>query len=322
MIIVYASSNHFIPKTITTNDSSALPSANWIDLLNPTKEEEQFIESFLRIDIPTKEEMQEIEPSNRLYKENDVLFMTATMTAKSESSEPQNEAVTFILIDDKLVTIRYIEPHAFSLFISRLPKLTADNHHAINLMIELLESTIDRLADIFERVGRNLDQFSQTIFHIQASDKKLNYKDFLQKIGVNGDLNTKAWESLASFNRLCSYFSNVMSVKLSDELQSRLNIVSRDIVALHDHVHFLSTKVNFLLDATLGMVNIDQNNIIKIFSIAAVIFLPPTLIASIYGMNFVTMPELKWHLGYPIAIGLMLISAWLPYQFFKLKKWL
>ncbi len=323
MITAYLSKNNFLPEVITQNNQALIQKASWVDLLHPTRDEETLIERLLDVDIRTREEMQGIEPSSRLYKENDTVFLTATMIAKSDSSEPKSDAITLILKDDKMITVRYIEPQAFSLFISQLPKLAHECHHATYLVIALLEATIDRLADISERVGRSLDDYSQTIFRTQTSEKiKLDYKQLLQELGSNGDLNAKAWESLVSFNRLNSFFGQAIASKFDEDMQSKLATLSKDIIALRDQVKFLTAKVNFLLDATLGMVNIEQNNIIKIFSIAAVIFLPPTLIASIYGMNFVAIPELSWGFGYPFSICLMLLSGWLPYKYFKVKKWL
>jgi magnesium transporter len=141
-------------------------------------------------------------------------------------------------------------------------------------------------------------------------------------MGANADLNTKVCESLVTFNRLIPFFSQMAGSRINDERLQRLGTLGKDINSLSDHAIFLSSKVNFLLDATLGMVNIEQNNIIKIFSVAAVIFLPPTLVASIYGMNFHIMPELEWHYGYVYALGMILLAAWLPYKYFKHKKWL
>ncbi len=323
MITAYLSQDKLIPEVITHKNQAILHDAIWVDLVHPSKKEEMLIEKLLDVDIRTREEMQGIEPSSRLYKENNTVFLTANMIAKSDSSEPKSDAITLILKDDKLITVRYIEPQAFSLFISQIPKLSLECHHATYLIIALLEATIDRLADISERVGRSLDDYSQTIFRTQASDKiKLDYKRLLQELGSNGDLNAKAWESLVSFNRLNSFFAQVVASKFDEDMQSKLATLSKDIAALRDQVKFLTSKVNFLLDATLGMVNIEQNNIIKIFSIAAVIFLPPTLIASIYGMNFHLIPELDWRFGYPLSVCLMLLSGWLPYKFFKIKKWL
>lgn len=325
MITMYLNQKGFPNEVLTPANQSLLQDSIWIDLLNPTKDEEMLIEKILGVDIPTKKEMQEIEFSSRLYKENDSLFMTVTMIAKSESSEPKSDAVTLILTKNKLITIRYIEPQAFAFFIARLKKLSFENHQATQLFIELLEASIARLADILEDVSHRLDDYSGLIFRpkkIERYPKKPNYKQHFQHIGANGELGTKIQESLVTFHRLIMFFQQASAEKSDAETQERLATLIKDIRSLRDYVGFLSGKVNFLLDATLGMVNIDQNNIIKIFSIAAVILLPPTLVASIYGMNFHFMPELSWRWGYPLSVLFMIFSAWLPYKYFKKKGWL
>ncbi len=326
MIVIYIPNQSGIqPVVINQENQALLKDALWIDLLSPTRAEEELVEKYLAVNIPTKEEMVEIELSSRLYKENSALFMTATMVAQSESTEPKIDAVTFILIEKQLITIRYIEPHSFKFFISHLNRLDIKEYKAEKILVGLLEATTDRLADILEKVSHKFDEISQMIFRPSESKQKstrLNYQLLLQDIGANGDLGTKARESLVSCNRLVSFFDQTYYQKLDQDLQSRLKIIMNDINSLSDYAMFISSKVNFLLDATLGMVNIEQNNIIKIFSVAAVVFLPPTLIASIYGMNFEYMPELHWAVGYPIVIVLMILSAWLPYQYFKKKKWL
>ncbi len=135
---------------------------------------------------------------------------------------------------------------------------------------------------------------------------------------------TKVRESLVSINRVLTYHTSVeqQDKKVTKEAKARTKVLYRDVVALTDQATFLSSKVNFLLDATLGLINLQQNQIIKIFSVAAVVFLPPTLVASIYGMNFTDIPELKWMFGYPWALGLMVLSAILPYLYFKRRRWL
>lgn len=325
MITVYLNQNKIQTDIITSENKYLLTDAIWIDLLNPTKEEELLVETILGIDIPTRKEMQEIEFSSRLYKENDSLFMTVTMIAKSDTPQPKSDAVTLILAVNKLITIRYIEPHAFALFISHLKKLSPQDYQAKNLLIELLDVSIDRLADILEDVSHHLDDYSQLIFRTRTNEKhqdKIDYKHHFQDIGASGELGAKVQESLITFNRLITFFLQNDSSKVDKDTKEKLITLTKDIRSLSDYVSFLSNKVNFLLDATLGMVNIEQNNIIKIFSIAAVILLPPTLVASIYGMNFQHMPELSWRWGYPLSILFMIVSAWLPYKYFKKKKWL
>jgi magnesium transporter len=323
MIITYLNQNNFQSQEITIENQTLLKEAIWIDLLSPSQEEESLVEQYLNLDIPTREEMVEIELSSRLYKENGVAFMTATMIAQAESADPKLDPVTFVLTQQQLITIRYIEPQSFKIACSHLKKREAPLIDATALLIELLDATINRLADTLELVGHRLDEYSKTIFQTHSNTaEKLDYRQLMQQIGANGDLNTKTRESLVTFNRLTAFFVQTAGTRIDSEGQLRLTTLSKDIASLSDHANFLSSKVNFLLDATLGMVNIEQNNIIKIFSVAAVIFLPPTLIASIYGMNFHFMPELTWKYGYVFSIGLILVAAWLPYKYFKYRKWL
>jgi magnesium transporter len=325
MIIGYFDDEFQKAHILTSVDEVELRKALWVDLLNPTLEEEIFVEKTLQLEIPTREEMREIELSSRLYKDNDALFMTVTMVAKSDTPTPSTDAVTLILTVNRLLTVRYIEPLSFAFLISRLNKLQLKSTTPLELFIQLLDASIDRLADILEKVSHGLDEYSQTIFNQNSSENnpgKPDYRHHLQTIAKSGDLTTKVQESLITFNRLITFFVQTVSPPLDPSQHSRLIMLGKDINSLSDYVNFLSAKINFLLDATLGMVNIEQNNIIKIFSIAAVIFLPPTLVASIYGMNFHHMPELALRWGYPLAIGMMLLAGWLPYKFFKMKKWL
>ena len=320
MIIASHINDKLVQKEINSDNYEFLNNSLWIDLINPTAEEEALIEHHLGLNIPTREEMREIELSSRLYKENGALFMTATMIAQSESTSPNQDPVTFVITPSQLITIRYIEPQAFKLFISRLKKLGhIDN--AASLFMELLDVTIDRIADVLELINHQLEKVSKNIFQDNGSANK-NYQELLQNLGINGELTSKIVESLVSFNRLMSFFDQSSIIKMDNENHLRLLTLSKDINSLNDHTTFLSNKISFLLEATLGMVQIEQNRIIKIFSVAAVIFLPPTLIASIYGMNFHFMPELNWKFGYLFAFLLMLISSWLPYKYFKFRKWL
>ncbi|HVY53624.1 MAG TPA: magnesium/cobalt transporter CorA [Gammaproteobacteria bacterium] len=308
---------------ISQNNIHLLEKAVWIDLISPTRKEEKLIENLLGIELPSKTEMEEIEPSSRLYVEEDALFMTTTVVALSDLPLPQSEVVTFILTEHKLVTIRYVELRAFKSFTSRLKRLKRKQFSAAFMLLGLLDAVGERLADILEKISHNFDKISQSIFQPNNnSTTPLSYKEILQDIGANADLGTKVRESAVSYMLLISFLEQTPEAKFTRETKSYLSTIKEDIRALSDYAGFMSTKVNFLLDATLGMINIEQNNIIKIFSVAAVIFLPPTLIASMYGMNFQFMPELNWRFGYPLAIVLMALSAWLPYRFFKKKKWL
>ena len=318
-MITYLTHETKHPIALTLDHIALLKEAVWVDLCSPTDEEQALFKSHLPIEIPTKEDMDSIELSSRLYRIGERLYMTTMTVAHSKSEEPKLEPVTCILTPTQLFTIRYIHPKSFDLFISNITLL--DNLNPISLFVSLIDASIDRLADILEFVGNQLDDYSKIVFH-HPSTHKLNYQQLFRQIGAAGDLDTKARESIITFNRLVTFFQQTKNTSLEPENQARLTTFTKDISALSEHSTFLSTKINLLLDATLGMVNIEQNNIIKLFSVAAVIFLPPTLVASIYGMNFHFMPELSWKYGYVLAIALMSIAAWLPYKYFKFKKWL
>jgi magnesium transporter len=300
----------------------------WIDLLNPTSDEDKLVEELLGLDVPTRAEMEEIEPSSRLYHESGAEFMTMTALTGLETDDPVKTPVTFILKGTTLVTVRYAEPkpfHAYTLRAQRPNAMPCQTGELV--MLGLLEALIDRIADTLERVANEVDATSAEIFRKKASTasrKTRNLQSMIERIGKQGDLLSKIRESLVSINRLTSYHAALDGTgrPASKESRARTKVVQRDVTSLGEHAAFLSNKVNFLLDATLGLINLEQNQIIKIFSVAAVVFLPPTLVASIYGMNFDHMPELHWLLGYPWAIFLMILSAVLPFFYFKRKGWL
>jgi len=297
----------------------------WADLHHPSTEEEASLEAKLGVDIPTREEMEEIEISSRLYHEDGAVFMTATLPAHTETDEPEMAPVTFVLVGEQLITVRYHEPRAFHTFPIRAQKTPMGFTGGESVLIALLEAIVDRLADILERAGGDIDRTSRLIFRPRDAPalEKGGFQSILHAIGRKGDLTSNVRHSLVTLDRVIAFLSHVTAQRKSDkEIRTRLKTLARDTHSLTDHAGFLSQKITFLLDATLGMLNIEQNAIIKIFSVAAVVFLPPTLIASIYGMNFEHMPELEWLLGYPFALLLMVGSAILPFWYFKHRGWL
>ncbi|MCE3254691.1 MAG: Mg2+ and Co2+ transporter [Rickettsiaceae bacterium] len=325
MILAYFVQNNVLNKTNLALNQSLPENTIWIDLFNPSREEEHFIEASLDVAVPNPEEISEIQVSNCFYQENNAYYLTARMITPLLDQEISNEGVTFILKDKLLVTVRYFEPQSFKYISSQISKFSLDKLYSEKLLISLLEFGIYYVADVLEKIGKNIDDQTRLIFRsknkLNQPQEKQDFQLLLSRTGINGDVASKARESLLSLNRLLNYI-HVNDVIISNpNHKGYITTLIQDVMALNDHAFFLSSKINFLLDATLGMINIEQNNIIKIFSVAAVVFLPPTLIASIYGMNFDFMPELNWKIGYPIAIGLMLISAWLPFKFFKKKGW-
>jgi magnesium transporter len=298
----------------------------WIDLFEPTVDERARVESLLAIALPSREEMREIEPSSRLYVEGDASYMTATILNRADDANPGADPITFVLARRTLVTLRYVDPRPVGSFAARIARQPNACTAAEDALIGLLEAFIDRFADILERVSLDLDQTSRLIFENEPGRKggERDLQAVLKTLARNDDLASTARESLLSVSRVIRFIGSVMDSwprRDVKELKARLKTASRDITSLAEHASFETNKVNFLLNATLGMINIEQNRIIKLFSVAAVVFLPPTLVASLYGMNFKHMPELDWTLGYPMAIGLMILSAVVPYLFFKRKGW-
>jgi magnesium transporter len=320
MLRIYSQEDGRLVPTGSGTDNAAAEKTVWFDLINPTPEEDRFVEDRVRLSIPTREEMEEIELSSRLYSEDGGEFMTVTALVSADD-DPAKTPVTFILKGDHLVTVRYAEPTFFALFAARAQKEnTTSCATGERVMLGLLESMVARLADVLERISNETDTISREVFRRKASVKRKtrNLEVVIEQLGRKGDLLAMTREALVSVTRLLSYHHAVEGSAGRQGLKS----LQRDVAALGDHAAFLSNKVSFLLDATLGLINLQQNQIIKIFSVAAVIFLPPTLVASIYGMNFEHMPELEWLLGYPWALGLMALSAALPFLYFKRRGWL
>jgi magnesium transporter len=317
--------------------------AVWIDLCEPTREEEAALEAALGLDVPTRQEMGSLELSSRLYRRQNAHYLTATVLTGADTAFPESSAVTFVLTPERLVTVRYAPLTAFRAFLARratAPKEEYDT--ALKVLVGLIDAVTERVADVLELAGADLDRLSRAVFssprplaapsapapqgatvqRVSARQGRRNFTELLQRLGRCSDLASRVRETAVSFNRLVAFLRSESQALAPGELRNHLKVVSADLSALGDYAGFLSTKVSFLLDATLGLINNEQNFIIKIVSITAVVFGPPTLVASIYGMNFEHMPELKWASGYPWALALMVLSAVLPYWFFKRKGWL
>ncbi len=296
----------------------------WIDLLNPTSEEDAYVEKALGIDVPTRAEMREIEASNRLYQENGTHYMTAFIVYNIEQPEPMTTALTFILAGKRLLTVRYAEPKAFPLFLTRVDKGDLACNSAPAIMMGLIETIIHREADLIERIQDVIDKTAPAIFELRGGQmtRGRRLEAILKTVGKQGDVNARAQESALSLDRVLTYFAHAARERKDDAaIATRIDVAHRDVHSLMEHMRFLSSRIAFLLDATLGVISTEQNQIIKLFSVAAVMLMPPTLIASIYGMNFKHMPELEFLWGYPAALTGMVISAVVPFLYFKRKGW-
>jgi magnesium transporter len=286
-------------------------------------QEDKLVEALLGVEVPTCEEMQEIEVSSRLNVENGARYMTATLMSRAPTATPRTKPVTFILSAHRLCTVRYDDPRPFAIVEHKLARSCSPKVSGESVLMDLLDAVVDRSADIQERIGVEVDQISHLIFEPDDTET-MSYNGVLKALGRMGDLTSKGRESQGSVGRLLSFLANeAQGMKWSKDSRLHVQSMQRDIISLADHATFLAGKITFLLDAMLGVVNIQQNAIIKIFSIAAVVFMPPTLVASIYGMNFKSgMLELDWELGYSFALTLMVLAAVVPLWIFKWKKWL
>jgi magnesium transporter len=321
--------NVYVPRPnglacVEREPGAPLPAdAVWIDFREPTPEEEQLVETALGIDVPTREEMREIEASNRFYEENGGLYMTATLVTKLDTDLPERTQVTFILTGSKLVTNRYTDPLPFRRFIAYAARHAAVATSGAMVLAGLLEAIVNRIADVLEKVGGDVDTISSKIFfRSYDTSAPLDFHHVLERIGQSGDLISKASESLVSLTRLLGFVQQSGNSQVTQESRTRYRTLSRDVLAMTDHSNFLGNKVQFLLDATLGMVSIDQNNVVKIFSVVTVFLLPPSVIAGFYGMNFEHIPWLHETWGPWAGIAMMVVSAVTPYLYFRWRRWL
>ncbi|WP_448953620.1 magnesium transporter CorA family protein [Labrys neptuniae] len=313
-----------LPHTLQPGEALA-GDVLWIDLLSPTLEEDRQVEALLGISVPTREDMNDIEPSELLWSENGTRYMTMRLLIDGDTDDPIVVAVTFILTAQCLVTVRYSEPKAFALFLSHAVKSGGCGASPEAIMSGLVDAVIDRAADVLQDAGGRLDALSRGVFDdkVKQGGRNTSLQRTLQALGRHGDRISKSRESLVSIERvLLSLSATLKAAHVPAALREEVKSTLRDLQSLEEHASFQSSKIQFLLDATLGLVNLEQNNIIKLFSVMAVIFMPPTLVASVYGMNFKSMPELEWAHGYPMALILMIVVAVAPYLIFRWKNWL
>ncbi len=276
-------------------------------------------------------ELSEIESSSRLRTIKDALYLSTPLVYRADTGNPLVTSVGFVLRHDLLITVRFDELKAFSTFAENAQKPGAVHHSSAGAFVGLVEAIVDRMADALESVGRDLDAVSKRIFRGNAVGPKTPHRparedadlrEILRVVGRAGDLTSKIRDTLLGFGRIVPYVLTAATAWLAPEVKPRLETVKQDVSSLSDYDGHLTNNVQLLLDATLGLINIEQNNIIKVLTIVSVVGVPPTLVASMYGMNFHDMPELSWAWGYPYGLALIALSAILPLAWFKLRGWL
>lgn len=322
MVLAWQARNGVVERREVPAGQVLPAEAVWLDLYDPDDEEKRRVEGLLGIELPTRDEMLEIEPSSRLYQEGEAWCMTATVITHADDPDPSSDVITFVLTRKRLVTLRYVDPRPIRSFASKLGKQPSMCKTPEDALIGLLDTFVDRIADILEKVAIDLDALSRAIFHGARMRGGVEMRAVLRELSRHEDLASTSRESLLSLGRLVRFVAEAIAPWARKDQKGHLAAMSADISSLSEHASFQANKVVFLLDATLGLINIEQNAIIKIFSVLAIVLMPPTLVASIYGMNFRIMPELDRTWGYPFALGLMVVSAAIPYLYFKKKRWL
>lgn len=317
--------------TVTDFTATSIPDGVvWIDMLEPTAEEVAFVEKITSLTLPNYDALSEIESSSRLYVEKGALFMSTPLVFKATSGAPELTPVGFILTRKLLITIRFAELSAFTTFHDRAAKPGTVHPSSAGVFAALLDAVIDRMADVLENVGAELATLSKRAFRSDpltgksraANKENADMRALLRRIGRAGDLGSTIRDSLLGVSRMIPYMTGLADEWLPEEVRPHLKTLRQDAMSLNDYEAHLTNKVQLLLDATLGLINIEQNNIFKVLTIVSVAGIPPTLIASMYGMNFKNMPELSWAWGYPWGLGLIVISTLIPLIWFKVRGWM
>jgi magnesium transporter len=298
----------------------------WIDLLNPTVEEKAFVESRSGLRVPTVEALSEIESSSRLIVDHGVIYLSTPIVAQGDTADYHSSPAGFILSPNVLVTVRFTD---LSTFKTVADKVRADEslRSSTGVFTALMEALVDRGADVLERLAGELDQISRSIFRGNLGKKRNTMRSnellrrALRDVGTIGDRLSLARDVFLGVDRIVPFVLGLKQDWIVAEFGSRLEAVGKDVASLNAFQEHLSNKVQFLLDAVLGFINIAQNDLFKILTIVSVVGIPPTVVAGIYGMNFKVMPELNWAWGYPFGLAMIVLSAIVPLIWFKWRGW-
>jgi magnesium transporter len=302
----------------------------WIDLLRPEPDEIAFVERTTGLDVPSIEDLSEIESSSRLRHRDGAIYLSAPLIYRADGDAPKTTPVGFMLTQERLITVRFEELTSFSTFASRDLAAETDPLTSGAVFAGLMDAIADHLADVVENIAAELDELSHRLFRAPVTDpatrrpparESADLRIILRRVGHSGDLASKIRDSSHGLARMVPYVAGLADW-LPPEVKPRLDTVRQDVMSLSDYDAHIVNKVQLLLDATLGLNNVEQNNIIKVLTIVSVVGIPPTLIASMYGMNFKDIPEYSWAWGYPYGLAVIALSAVLPLIWFKFRGWI
>ena len=305
------------------------PDVVWIDLVSPEPGEVDFVEQATGLRVPNLAELSEIERSSRLRNEGGVIYLSLPVVHRADGEDPHAAPVGFVMTAQRLITVRFGPLGAFSSFGEEFGRTAKPHNTAADTFAGLFEAIVDRVADILESIAADLDHLSHRLYRARWINQRkhhparheANLRNSLRQLGHNGDLVSKIRDSTLGVARILPYVITNGAGWIPAEVRLRLDVVSHDVSSLSDYDAHLANKVQFLLDTTLGLINIEQNNIIKVLTIVSVVGVPPTLVAGIYGMNFHVMPELDWTWGYPYGLGMIVLSTIIPLIWFRWRGW-
>ena len=304
----------------------ALSSATWIDLIDPTAEERAAFENCFGLRVPTAEQLAEIETTSRLRVENEALYLTAPLIFASDTEPWISIPTGFVLASNVLMTVRFAKSAVFDAVIAELRK--TEKLQPALAFVRLLEVLVDRMADLLEGSSRDLDEASHVIFRpdsvqpTKLSAETAMLRQLMIRTGRTSERMARIQYALVCLDRMAKFTTDRCRDWIGQELTNRLQIVSSDIASLVQFAEALVSRIQLLQDAATGIINIDQNDVMKVLTIASVVGIPPVLVVGVYGMNFKNMPELNWSWGYPYALALVVITTLLPLIWFKLKDWI
>jgi magnesium transporter len=311
---------------VIPSSAGALSDAFWIDLLNPTDEERRQVEQATKLRLATKGEIEEIESSSRMFREGSATYLSTPVLESMDSTKGAVTTVGFVLSSTQLLTLRFGNIAAFdevAVAFAKTPPTSAND-----AFLKILESIVEQTADALEHASGELEQISHAAFRTERVGRRKLAKTSealraaLRKVGQMGDGISHISNTLVGVGRIAGFAYENGNPGVPAVDPARMAAIRGDIASLHDYQASLSAKVQFLLDATLGFISIEQNEIFKALTVASVVGVPPVLIAGIYGMNFKHMPELGWLLGYPFAVALIAASALVPLAWFKWRGWI
>jgi magnesium transporter len=302
------------------------PKVIWIDLLSPTDEEKSSVERVLDIRMPSEAALNEIEASSRLISRNDLLYLSSPAVRVDEYGEAHLTPVGFVIGPRVLVTIRFAASPIFDAVRDRV-RANDELENGMDVFVALLETLVDHGADVLEHLASTSDMQSRRVFkgglvrskRPVRSSRRL--REALENVGMMAETLARARDVLLGVQRVASFAGGVGRDWISEAAKKRLESVSKDVASLSEYESRLSDKLQLLLDATLGFINIQQNDLFKILTIVSVVGIPPTVVVGIYGMNFKHMPELDWIAGYPFGLAMIAVSALIPLAYFKWRGW-